>query len=194
MNISECCAELEQQLATAHRRIVELEKLALTDEMTGLPNRRAFNALYEVVYASARRSFVDGCEKTYSLIAFDVDHFKLINDTHGHVVGDLALQEVARVLRQRKRTEDAFFRTGGEEFVGVTEIPLEGAICYAERIRKLIEREVAVNYKGTVVRLTVSIGVAGWQEGDMQHDTLARADKALYLAKETGRNCVRFCT
>jgi diguanylate cyclase (GGDEF)-like protein len=124
----------------------------------------------------------------------DIDHFKDINDTHGHLVGDEALREIARVLQGAVRTVDLVGRYGGEEFVIVLpETTAEGAIAFAERLRDRVSQHVFASERLPSLRLTISIGVASYPTSPVEsvEDLFARADEALYRAKAAGRNAVR---
>ena len=123
----------------------------------------------------------------------DIDHFKAINDAHGHLVGDQVLQELARLLQQSVRKGDVVGRYGGEEFLVVlSHTPLAGALTWAERFRQTVETHEIQITSGTVVRVTVSVGVASWPEAPVAEpwDLLRYADAALYEAKRAGRNRV----
>jgi diguanylate cyclase (GGDEF)-like protein len=127
-----------------------------------------------------------------SLIMLDADHFKKVNDTHGHEAGDQVLRQLADTARAQLRTEDVFARLGGEEFVVLApDTSIQGAMELAERIRAEVEaRHVPV--KGGRLAFTISLGVAQTLEQDTDLEaTLRRADLALYEAKENGRNQVR---
>lgn len=172
----------------SHRLRQELERLALTDPLTGLSNRRAF--LAEADDAFAR---VAGEGGTASVVMMDVDHFKAVNDRHGHDVGDLVLQEVAAVLRAAVSPADGLAaRYGGEEFVLLLpDATAAAARQIAERLRKAFEA-AAVASTGGPVRFTASFGVGQWHGGgDTVQAVLKRADAALYRAKASGRNCVQ---
>ena len=171
---------------------VELQKISYIDNLTGLANRHA----YELQFAKLWREAIDS-GGSLSAIVIDIDHFKVTNDTRGHLYGDRVLVRVASLLLQSLRCKDDFAaRFGGEEFVvllpGATE---EGATIVAERIRKLVEvaGSPALPEPGLHPRLsTVSCGVATCWPGDSncQEDLLESADKALYQAKSAGRNQV----
>jgi len=123
---------------------------------------------------------------------FDVDHFKRVNDTYGHLAGDYVLTQLATVVKGKIRREDVFARYGGEEFVIVLpEIDGPNAAAFGEKVRKLIER-APFRFEETPIGVTVSIGIASLmgEEGDGA-DLVKRADDKLYEAKESGRNCVR---
>jgi len=117
----------------------------------------------------------------------DIDHFKEVNDTHGHNVGDTILREIANILKSSVRVEDVVGRWGGEEFIILTNnYSIEGLLSLAEKVRKNIE-----NYDFTVVgKKTASFGISTLTEEDTQESMVARADKSLYHAKKTGRNKV----
>jgi diguanylate cyclase (GGDEF)-like protein len=172
---------------------VELQKISYIDNLTGLANRHS----YELQFAKLWREAVDS-GTSLSAIVIDIDHFKVTNDTRGHLYGDRVLVRVASLLLQSLRCKDDFAaRFGGEEFVVLLpRATLEGAMIVAERIRKLVEvaGSPALPEPGSHPRLsTVSCGVAScWpSESNSQDDLLDSADKALYLAKSAGRNQVR---
>src|ERR1700744_6297551 len=121
----------------------------------------------------------------------DIDHFKSINDTHGHPVGDTVLKSVAHVIRRDCRDVDIPIRYGGEEFLVVLpEVSQEGAVVVAERLRKTLQREL-IEHGDVQLSVTASIGVASYPEdAEGQHLLLEVADKALYMSKRLGRNQV----
>jgi diguanylate cyclase (GGDEF)-like protein len=171
---------------------VELQKISYIDNLTGLANRHS----YELQFAKLWREALEA-ESCLSAILIDIDHFKMTNDTRGHLYGDRVLVRVASLLLQSLRCKDDFAaRFGGEEFVvllpGATQ---EGAMIVAERIRKLVEvaGSPALPEPGSHPRLsTVSCGVAScWpSDSNCQEDLLESADNALYQAKAAGRNRV----
>ncbi|GMV06945.1 MAG: hypothetical protein AMXMBFR53_32200 [Gemmatimonadota bacterium] len=162
--------------------------LALRDPLTGVLNRRAFPDIYEREGARSRR-----LGQGVSLLFLDLDQFKLLNDRHGHVVGDRVLRHFARRLGELVRDTDVVFRWGGEEFLvllphtGPTEAPL-----LAERVRSAVEaEEIRVRDGREPIRITVSVGVVGATEPPREWQALvARADDAAYRAKDGGRNQV----
>jgi diguanylate cyclase (GGDEF)-like protein len=156
------------------------EARALTDELTGLPNRRA---LHRAVAATP--------EGLGALLALDLDHFKAVNDTHGHAAGDMVLKHLAHVISGSLRDGDLAARTGGEEFsLWLPGAGMTVATEVAERIRAAVAAARA-NWQGNVVALTCSIGVAVCPESATQTQNLAAlADAALYRAKHGGRNRV----
>ncbi|HEX9727081.1 MAG TPA: GGDEF domain-containing protein [Gemmatimonadales bacterium] len=164
-------------------RLVSIRKhelRAMTDELTGLPNRRGFE--------SALSTFRGD---TAALLYLDLDRFKLLNDTHGHIAGDAALQHLARLLRRGLRERDVAARMGGEEFaLWLPDIARAEAIDVAERVRATVEG-APVNWNGKAIPFTCSIGVATMPETTTAAANLyAAADAALYRAKEGGRNKV----
>lgn len=188
--ISEPCspAELAARVAVMVRiKKAEdaLRERAVTDDLTHLYNRRFLFERFEEEFSRARRyGHRIGC-----LIA-DVDHFKEVNDTHGHLAGDQVLREVAAVLQQYARKEDVVGRYGGEEFLLVLPMTgLSGARALAERLRKAVE-EAQFRYEGAVIRTTLSIGIACYPECDAgcPDDLVKVADDALLAAKKRGRN------
>lgn len=169
---------------------VRLEALATTDALTRLLNRRGLVERLSTEMDRARRYGT-----VLALLMIDVDHFKEINDTWGHLTGDAVLAEVARLLQGAVRTVDLVARYGGEEFVVILpETPLDGAATFAERIRERLAQHPFGADVGRSVHLTASIGVASFPSprGETIEDLLARADEALYRAKAAGRN--RVCT
>ena len=164
----------------------QLEKAALTDELTQLANRRSWNCRLESEFNRHKR-YDNGC----SIILADIDDFKKINDTYGHLVGDHALREVARVIRDNIRGIDFAARFGGEEFtVLMPSTDLKGGAEAAERLRSALAA-TTFTVKGRSVPITASFGVARFgSEDDDPQQSLDRADKALYLAKEKGKNRV----
>jgi diguanylate cyclase (GGDEF)-like protein len=128
--------------------------------------------------------------KPIGIIMLDVDHFKAVNDTHGHDAGDLALKALARFLTENLRGEDVACRYGGEEFVLIMPgLSLTDSGLKAERIRCEIERNLRVQYLDTPLSFTVSLGVASFPEhGDQVEQLMTKADGALYAAKNGGRN------
>ena len=170
---------------------LKLAEGALHDALTGLYNRRHLDERLSAELAAAQRH-----QRPVTLLMVDVDHFKEVNDAHGHLAGDEALKMVASVLREAVRKEDVLARYGGEEFVVVArETALDGGQALAERIRSAVERTTCP-WQGRELGVTVSIGVtvsvghAGFVQGRSEREILEAADRALYLAKSLGRNRV----
>lgn len=162
----------------------EIYRMTIIDTLTGANNRRF---LMDFVEREIARSVRHG--RPLALLLFDIDHFKMINDTHGHLVGDEVLKGVSRRLRSRVRTEELLARYGGEEFaVVVPETDHEAALVLAEEYRALVSDE-SFDCEGTSVEVTTSIGVASLQGEEIDSEGfLKRADDKLYEAKRAGRN------
>ena len=175
---------LDQERARAMRLAAEANVLAQTDPLTGLANRRRTLGQLGKCVSSA-----EAMGEPFSLVTFDIDHFKQVNDSYGHQMGDDVLVRVAGIACGQMRDSDLLGRTGGEEFVwllpGAT---ADVAWAAAERLRQRIERESAGE---DLPPVTVSIGHATWREGEDVETLLGRADAALYAAKSLGRNRVR---
>ncbi len=171
---------LKQSRDEVSRQNRALQILATQDPLTGCLNRRAFFERFEVEFSRAQRY-----GKDLSCIMVDIDHFKLINDNHGHPVGDQVLQKVSSVLRDGLRDSDIICRYGGEEFCLIlTETDHPGGIRTAERIRQAVATR---SFLG--IRVTISLGVSSMaSEPDNPSDLLNQADKALYKAKTSGRD------
>lgn len=158
---------------------------ATRDALTGVGNRVALEITADREIAMARRN-----SQPTAILVIDIDHFKHINDRYGHSAGDRVLVETARELRQNCRESDSIFRFGGEEFVvllGQTEE--NGAFAIAERIRTAIAA-MNTQYGQQAIHITASIGIACLNRGEGLHAWFDRADRALYLAKQAGRNRV----
>jgi diguanylate cyclase (GGDEF)-like protein len=176
--------ELEQRVA---QRTIELERLATTDPLTDAHNRRFLMGRAEIEIAQARRQ-----GSALSIVTFDIDHFKRINDSHGHVSGDRVLVALSQSVRQEMRLGDTFARVGGEEFVLLLpQSDAEQALQVAERLRRMIEELEIRAGADLVLRITSSFGVATLsQEINSVDDLYLAADTAMYMAKDAGRNCV----
>ena len=164
-----------------------LQNIADIDPLTSVYNRRKFNALLEAEFIRSKRY-----KHTFSLLMLDIDHFKKVNDSYGHDVGDVVLQEYVKICQSLLRSSDSFARLGGEEFaILMPETSQKDALIYAQRVLETIStQEIVVDDK--VLKITTSIGVAQFSiEDDITpFQTLKNADKALYKAKESGRNRV----
>lgn len=175
-------AAMAMVIRSTQRRAIQLEDVANRDAMTGLSNRRYGERLLEMEVERAARY-----ERPLSVVLFDVDHFKRINDTYGHPVGDRVLMTVARILGDASRESDVLVRWGGEEFLLI--VPERGmgeAARLAERLRRTLEEsDVAIPRL-----LTASFGVATLMERESAADVVRRADAAMYAAKQGGRNAV----
>jgi diguanylate cyclase (GGDEF)-like protein len=176
----------KKEMERADLNIKKMEKELLLDPLTGAYNRRAYD---KRVKEEIERFF--RYKTKFSMIMFDVDHFKNINDTYGHDIGDKCLSEIIKRVGPLLRLSDFLARYGGEEFaVLLPETNLEGAFNVAEKIRKTIE-EISFVYKKEKITITVSLGVCEIGESDSGYDSLfSRLDKAMYEAKNSGRNKV----
>jgi diguanylate cyclase (GGDEF)-like protein len=177
--------QLADELHSANRR---LQLLARTDELTRVRNRRGLRSALVREFQRASRYRL-----RLSILAFDIDHFKRVNDTHGHATGDVILKLVARALKDGLRQVDVVGRVGGEEFVVVCpETSSDEAILVAERLRAAVALEEVAAPTGGTVSVTISCGVATMSElpARTADELLAFADAALYQAKARGRNRV----
>ncbi len=164
----------------------EIHRLMTTDGLTNLPNRRAFSDALARDYSRAVRY-----QRPLSILAIDLDHFKVLNDRHGHLAGDAALRQFAATMRANLRRDDIAGRMGGEEFaVLLPEIDAAGARAAAEKLRAVIARQ-RFEFDDATIAITISIGVASRDEHDRDAmDIYRRADERLYAAKRAGRNRV----
>lgn len=164
----------------------ELERQTRTDYLTGIANRRSFFERAQSEFSRSRRHGMP-----MSVLAVDIDHFKRINDEYGHPVGDEVLREFARQCQGALRKEDLCARTGGEEFcILLPDSDVEMALATAERIRQLFTGH-QLSQEQPRLRITASFGIAGLHPGDANFGALfSRADRALYVAKDAGRDRV----
>ena len=187
--ISGLRGKLRQRNRELGAAMEQIRELVNVDSLTGVYNRRR---LFEVIHEeSSRYSRSPG---SFSICLLDIDHFKQVNDTYGHQAGDIILKAVAQGVAGDLRTIDCFGRYGGEEFLIVLpQTPLDGARIKAERV---LARVASLKFPliGDDFQVTVSIGVAEYHNDETTDDTLQRADKALYEAKDAGRNVVRVAT
>jgi diguanylate cyclase (GGDEF)-like protein len=187
VKLAQTCAE-QLSLAIANVRLRdELRNQSIRDPLTGLFNRRHFfETCRNQVGRSQRRS------QTFSIASFDVDHFKLFNDNHGHDAGDMVLRAVGECLLEEYDGNDIAFRIGGEEFtILLDNVTQDEAFDRIEKLRQKIEN-VVLNYGDkTLPNITISAGVAMFpSDGDMPQELMKAADQALYRAKSAGRNQV----
>jgi two-component system, cell cycle response regulator len=164
----------------------EIYRLTTVDGLTQISNKRFFMESLEREIARAHRY-----QRAMSLAMFDIDHFKRINDTYGHLAGDYVLKQLASAVKLKIRREDLFARYGGEEFaIVLPEITLAAALTFAEKIRQVVE-EHEFRFENTSIDVTISMGVAIADEDVRDVDELIkRADERLYAAKAAGRNRV----
>lgn len=173
--------------AEKNRTVLEKQRYkALHDPLTELPNREYYNERANYEYHRWQRY-----SRPLTIAVFDIDHFKKINDTHGHQAGDRVLKVIGRSVAKRLREVDFFCRFGGEEFVAIMpETSLMDAMPVLDAIRAAIAN-AAFNYKEQPISITLSIGVTEFKTGDDLETAFARADEALYAAKSGGRNCIK---
>jgi diguanylate cyclase (GGDEF)-like protein len=188
--IIEELTKLNEILEEKNRDLEELNKKfkieSFTDSLTGLANRRFFMNECEKIIANTTK------EKTaFFIIILDIDYFKKINDTYGHLFGDVALKHVAQILKSSLREGDIVARFGGEEFIiGLPKTNIVTAKSIAERIRITIMNSKVKSDKNTP-RMTISIGISQYISHEKNIETsIKRADDALYKAKSDGRNCI----
>ena len=185
LRIQRIRAKLQQQREALAQALEVNRELATRDELTGLINRRAMLDLMALEHSRSLRS-----GRPLLLAQLDIDHFKPINDQHGHATGDRALQAFAGTVRASVRDTDVLARWGGEEFVlMLTDTSADQARGLLERIRQAVQALEIAHSAGSL-QLTVSIGLAQHLPGDTVEHTLERADQALYRAKALGRNRV----
>ena len=161
-----------------------LERLATTDKLSGLHNRQSFETLYKQAAAQAERH-----QWALSVVMFDIDLFKHINDQHGHLAGDRVIEQVASLAKARRRGTDVVARWGGDEFVMLlSDCPIADAKRVAEEVCR--DARESIQVPGCNRPVTLSIGVVTYHQGDTIDELLARADLLLYQAKAAGRDQV----
>ena len=162
-----------------------LEIMATKDKLTGIDNRHAFDPAFQQVLKTASRN-----NQALSVVLIDIDHFKKINDNHGHIVGDKVLQIIAGLLKKNLRESDLLCRWGGEEFMMLLpKCELKDAKLLAEKIRLQIENE-KMRVEGKQITITASFGICEYTHNKTQHEVFESVDTALYRAKDLGRNRV----
>jgi len=175
--------DMEQESTELRQAAESSRELALKDALTGIWNRQALNENLEREFVRWQRY-----QKPLSIVVWDIDFFKRVNDEYGHAAGDKVLKTIARIFTQATRDADFIARFGGEEFVGIfPETRLEDALSLANKIRLKIETS-KFHYENKPVPITASAGLATFRPNDTIEDVFKRADAALYRSKETGRN------
>jgi len=186
---------MKRRVKNLLKKLKELEFLAYYDELTKVYNRRGFFEEAErifkaVAYKRKERERRTGYKIPLSLIFIDIDNFKMINDNFGHKTGDLVLEKVAKVLKERLRDSDVIGRLGGEEFViALIGCDLNSAKKVAEDLRVKIEK-IALKHKGKKIEITASLGVVTYKDEKSLFELINKADKAMYKAKKQGKNRV----
>lgn len=174
---------LENEATELRKRISAERSQALLDPLTGIPNRLAYQERSAQELARWKRFKTPLC-----LFVWDVDNFKSINDTYGHKAGDKVLTTIAKLLHTQIRETDFLARLGGEEFVMLTSgAELNTAGELAEKLRKAVET-CGFHFRGEAVTITISCGISAFRDGDSAESAFERADKAMYRAKQAGRN------
>ncbi len=177
-----------KQAAAERLHTIKLEQLAITDPLTKIYNRRFFYEVAETEVTHAKQN-----RALFAIIIFDIDHFKNVNDTYGHNIGDQVLINLANLCQKNIRSVDLFARFGGEEFVilmpGTNHIAAKET---AERLREIVAKTPMATTEQTEISITISLGIANWQHSNpLEINALIdRADQALYQAKDDGRNQV----
>lgn len=181
-------AQLASDLETLRKELSQIREESLTDSLTGISNRKAFDiALEERIHAARRERAV------FCVLIADIDHFKQVNDNYGHLVGDKVLRFVAATLKRCVKGKDLVARFGGEEFaILLADTDMSGAYVVAEQIRQAVFSGVIkdLHNKKVLDHISISLGIAQFDPSDLTNDILQRADEALYLAKKRGRNRV----
>ncbi len=177
-----------EEIQILKKEIVKANTIASTDDLTNIPNRRGYRTMLKNAMEHANEN-----GQTFAFLLLDIDYFKKVNDTYGHLVGDGVLRYVAKILYRETKGRDYIARIGGEEFVILLpSTTYSAAIQVANSIRKKIENKpLKVKGSDKPLLLTVSVGIAMYQLGETEESLFERADKALYLAKESGRNQVK---
>lgn len=184
--LSEQLKQLEGESSKLRQQVIDSQNKALIDPLTQLPNRLAYDERLVQEFARWKRY-----NSTLLIMVWDIDFFKKVNDSYGHQAGDKVLKVVAGLLQKNLRETDFIARYGGEEFVGLMpETSLAGGYKIAEKIRSSVEN-LEFHYQGSQVKITISCGISLFIENDTTAAAFQRADKALYQAKDEGRNrCV----
>lgn len=184
--ISQTKKQLQKSMETVEdlqKQIEKLKEKSIVDELTRILNRRGIMEILTREFARSQRF-----KNPLSVLMIDIDDFKKINDTYGHLVGDKVLQTIAFVLKNNLRATDAVGRYGGEEFLVILpETNIEAAEIVAEKLRKEVAKK-AFKYKDQVFKITISIGAAQMKEEDTVESLIQRADEALYISKTSGKN------
>lgn len=177
----------QEEVDTLRKQLEKERSLSVTDDLTGIPNRRGFNRISKEFVEKAQTSGT-----TFAMVLIDIDYFKKINDNYGHLLGDSILRFLAKFVEKEIKGKDFFARFGGEEFVILLpNTSYDHAITVANKLReKLAAKKLNIAQKSKTLRITISAGVGMYQMGEPIENLLDRTDQALYKAKNTGRNKV----
>ncbi len=176
-------SEMETKIRALEKELSEAKKVSREDALTKLYNKRALDEFLDIREGEFKRY-----EKPYSVVFFDIDHFKQVNDTYGHEAGDIVLKGFAKVFKEIARNVDIIGRYGGEEFLAIlSETDRNGAMAFAEKVRKKLEISRFV-YQGNKIQVTMSGGIAFREEYPSLNLMMKKADERLYKAKHSGRN------
>lgn len=183
------------KLVLAQEEVIQanakLMALSLLDDLSGFYNRRHFDSMQKITMDLFKRRRIGGFKADFCLILLDIDHFKKINDTYGHVIGDAVIRYLGGQLTAYTRSSDSAFRYGGDEYALILQdTDLSSGKISAERLRRLIEQNPPV-FEGTTIPLTISLGIVEFQDERTNDELVCKADKKLYQAKTEGRN--RLC-
>jgi len=168
------------------KQLSQANLLARTDELTGLLNKRGFNENLKAMISQSKG------DTNVSLVAFDIDYFKVINDEHGHLIGDSVLKYLAKTFNNETKGRDLIARTGGEEFILILkDTNKDNVFKLADSIRKKIDKSrLHIKRTDKYLDLSISVGISHYKKGETLDDFIHRADEALYFSKENGRNKV----
>ena len=180
--------QAQEEVVQANTKLVAL---SLMDDLSGLYNRRHFDNILKITIDLYSRRRIGGLKADFCLVYLDVDHFKEINDTYGHVMGDAVIRYLGGQLLAYTRSSDFAFRYGGDEYALILQdTDLSSGKIIGERLRRLIEQNPPV-IEGTTIPLTISLGIVEFQDEKTNDELVCKADKKLYQAKTEGRN--RLC-
>lgn len=182
----------EEQLLSLNKKLTEvnqqLEFLSTRDGLSGLYNHRHFYESLNIARAQCNRHKESGVDLIFSVLLLDLDHFKPINDTYGHQIGDMVIKKISEYLVNSTRLADLVFRVGGDEFaILAMNTSHEAALILAEKLRSIIEKS-EIDIGEVKVKMTTSIGVVSSNEKDLISDLIALGDSRLYFSKQNGRN------
>lgn len=179
---------LMEEVDTLRKQLAQIREESLTDALTGIANRKAFDQELELLFQNSVEN-----KSSFCVVISDIDHFKKFNDTYGHLVGDKVLRFVSSTIKSCVKGKDMAARYGGEEFTLILpDTDMSGAEVVAEQIRKAISVNTLrdKNRNEDYGKITISLGIGQFQQGESSNNLLKRADQALYRAKEKGRNRV----